>query len=185
VLNSHVFDWSLRQKTAVTVNLFILETCPVCDLSEPAARFLAHAALRLSCNHAGYAPLWREQLGTAWREAVPPQSWPVIREAAARWELRALVDAVVAHSYGLERPEYQRILDSFTHRSCPASPALCVAAFDALAGHGLAAFCRQHDPYHDIPLITSLPRAALPAAATRKSAAAAALFATPRHVGVR
>ena len=65
VINSFMFDWALRQKAAATINLFILEACPVCDLSAHAARFLAHGALRLSCNHAAYAPLWHEQLGTA------------------------------------------------------------------------------------------------------------------------
>lgn len=156
VVNSFVFDWTLRQKAAVTVNLFILEACPVCDLSAQAARFLAHGALRLSCNHAAYAPLWREQFGTAWREASPPGSWPAIPSEQVRWRLRAAIDAVVAQAYGLARADYERILASFAHKSFAAAPALCLVAFDALTAQGLAAFCRAHDPYDDIELVTAL-----------------------------
>ena len=161
VLDSHVFDWALRQKTAVTINLFILEACPVCDLHEAAARFLAHAALRLSCNHAAYASLWQEQLGGLWREAVSLFGWPVIPAARARWLLRAAIDAVVAHAYGLSRADYQRILASFSHSQCKDAPALCVAAYDALTQQGIEAFCQENDPYCDLPLVTSLAEPAI------------------------
>jgi len=174
VINSFVFDWALRQKAAATVNLFILEACPVCDLSAQAARFLAHGALRLSCNHVAYAPLWHEQLGTAWREATPPGSWPTIAAEPARWQLRAAVDAVTAHAYGLARADYERILASFANKHFPTAPVLCLAAFDALVAQGLAAFCCAHDPYHDISLVTALalPNDRRPARQPGRSAAA-------------
>ncbi|MGA3400816.1 MAG: hypothetical protein ABSC95_16470 [Acetobacteraceae bacterium] len=155
VINSFVFDWALRQKAAATVNLFILEACPMCDLPAQAARFLAHAALRLSCNHAAYAPLWHEQLGNPWREATPAESWPAIASEPARWRLRAAIDAVVAQAYGLARAEYEHILASFAHKHFPPAPALCLAAFDVLMARGLAAFCQAHDPYDDIALVTA------------------------------
>jgi hypothetical protein len=155
VINSFVFDWGLRQKAAATVNLFILAACPVCDLPAPAARFLAHGALRLSCNHAAYAPLWDEQLGHAWREATPPGHWPAVATEHERWQLRAAIDAVVAQAYGLARTDYEHVLASFVHRHFPGAPALCLAAHDALIAQGLAAFCRAHDPYDDIDLLTA------------------------------
>jgi hypothetical protein len=160
VINSFTFDWALRQKAAATVNLFILEACPVCEQSAQAARFLAHGALRLSCNHTAYAPLWHEQLGPAWHEHAPRGSWPVVASEAARWRLRAMLDAVVAQAYGLVRADYERILASFAHRHFPPAPALCLAAFDAVTAQGLDAFCHAHDPYDDIALVTAL---ALPA----------------------
>ena len=156
VINSFVFDWALRQKAVVTVNLFILEACPICEQSAQAARFLAHGALRLSCNHAAYAPLWHEQVGSAWHEHAPRGSWPVVASEAARWRLRAMLDAVVAQAYGLGRADYERILASFAHKHFPAAPALCLAEFDALTAQGLAAFCHAHDPYDDIALVTAL-----------------------------
>jgi hypothetical protein len=156
VINSFVFDWALRQKAAATVNLFILEACPLCDLSPQAARFLAHAALRLSCNHAAYAPLWHEQLGNAWREETPQGNWPVIALEPARWRVRAASDAIAAQAFGLARADYEHILASFANKHFPPAPALCLAAFDALMAKGLAAFCRAHDPYNDIALIATI-----------------------------
>ncbi|HEY7581620.1 MAG TPA: hypothetical protein VH855_28820, partial [Acetobacteraceae bacterium] len=58
------------------------------------------------------------------------------------------------------------ILGSFSHKSFPASPDLCLAAFDELARLGLEAFCHLHDPYHAAPLVSALaqPIIDLPAA---------------------
>ena len=151
VINSFTFDWALRQKAAATINLFILEACPVCDLSAPIARFLAHGALRLSCNHAAYAPLWREQLGTA-----SPAGWPAIAPQTERWRLRAAMDAVVASAYGVTHADYEHILRSFAHNHFPAAPAYCLAAFDELYAQGLTGFCCAHDPYDHIALVDAL-----------------------------
>jgi hypothetical protein len=153
-MNSFPFDWLLRQKAAVHVSLYILSELPVPDLAPDADRFVAHGCLRLCCNHRGFASLWREQVGTAWRETTPHHSWPVITAETDRWRLRAAMDAVIAHAYGLSRVQYQRILACFSHKSCPAAPAHCLVAYDELECAGLAAFCRDHDRYSDIPLVT-------------------------------
>ena len=152
VINSFVFDWTLRQKTAATVNLFILEACPVCETPVAASRFLAHGALRLSCNHSAYATLWQEQLGRCRREATQGGAWPAVASLAARWTLRAAMDAVVAQAYGISRSDYEHILGSFVHKRFPDAPALCLAAFDTLAAQGSEAFCLAHDPYDNIAL---------------------------------
>jgi hypothetical protein len=159
--NAFAFDYVLRMKVQATVNLFILNGCPVPKLDAQLERFLAHAALRLSCNHAGYAALWAEQLGGEWREAAPRHTWPVLGDERARWAVRAAVDAVVARAYGLERAQYEHVLSSFSHTSYPQAPALCLAAYDELAAVGVDAFLRRHDPYHDVPLNESLPRPAI------------------------
>ncbi len=152
VINSFVFDWCLRQKTAATVSLFILESCPVCELDPAAYRFMAHGALRLSCGHAGYGPLWDEQLGAEWREGSAGPAWPVIRETEARWALRAAMDAVVAQAFGLNCEQYARVLGSFSHRSFPAAPNLCLSAFERFAADRLEAFAQAADPYWDVSL---------------------------------
>jgi hypothetical protein len=82
----------------------------------------------------------------------------VIEDAAGRWRVRAAMDAVVAQAYGLERAQYERILSGFSHKSFPAAAALCVAAFDELAVQGLVAFCRDRDPYHDVPAVSAIAR---------------------------
>lgn len=155
--DSHSFDWNLRQKSAAHVNLFILNGCPLPELTAPTSSFLSHSALRLTCNHAGYVPLWREQLGELWREPTPPFTWRVLAGDDARWAVRAAIDAVVAQAYGLDRAQYQHVLASFSHRSYPAAPEGCLAAFDELAALGLEAFVRKHDSYHDVPLVETLP----------------------------
>ena len=159
LLNSFSWDWSVRQKSGANVSQFILFTCPSPHglFESPRATFLAHAALRLTCNHAGYAPLWREQLGDHWREPSQKHTWPVLADDEARWGVRAAIDALVADAYGLSRAHYEHLLASFSHKSYPAAPARCLAAFDELHKVGLAAFTRAHDPYHDIDLVTARP----------------------------
>jgi len=167
VVNAYTFDSCLRQRVGAAVSQFILNGIPVPPVfpgltpepPECLPRFLAHSALRLTCNHSGYAALWRDQLGDTWREpAKLPFTWPVLAGDDERWAVRAAIDAVVAAAYGLTRDQYAHVLSSFNHKSYPASQALCLAAFDELQSLGLEAFTRKHDPYWDIPLNQNLPQ---------------------------
>jgi hypothetical protein len=159
-MNSYCFDWGLRARSAANVNEFILDECPLpTSLFEDTRRsLLAHAALRLSSNHAGYAPLWREQLGDAWCEPSPRETWPVLAGDDARWAVRGAIDAMVAEAYGLTRAQYVHVLGGFSHKSYPKAPALCLERFDELARDGLDAFVRRWDPYWDVPLVETLPK---------------------------
>jgi hypothetical protein len=167
VMNSYCFDWLVRQRAAAHVSIYILAELPMPELAPDAERLLAHGALRLCCNHRGFSRLWDEQLGNAWREPSSHRSWPVIGDLAARWALRAAMDAIVAHGYGLDRSQFERILTGFNHKSWPAAPALCLAAFDEVASQGHDLFCCSHDPYADIPLVTANARPVINPAATR------------------
>jgi hypothetical protein len=140
LFNSFAFDWLVRQKTATHLSLYLLDALPVPSFSATARRFLAHAALRLSCIHAGYAALWREQVGGK----------PDI--CVKRAELRAQIDAVVAVGYGLDSNSYAQLLRGFSHRSDPAASSACLAQFRAVRADGLDPFCRQYDPHRDLPL---------------------------------
>ena len=119
----------MRQKAATHLSLYILDALPVPRFSECQQRFLTHAALRLSCNHAGYAALWRKQTG---KRTLPDPVRP-----AARWTLRARIDAVVAQAYGLDPDGYRHVLGAFSHRSDSEAPARCLDAFDALQADGI------------------------------------------------
>ena len=119
LFNSFSFDWLVRQKAATHLSLYILEALPVPRFGDAERRFLADGALRLSCNHASYAALWTQRTGQAWTAPLADN---------VRQTLRAQIDAVVAMSYGLRRGEYEQVLASFSHRSLPAAPALCLAA---------------------------------------------------------
>jgi hypothetical protein len=156
--NAFVFDWSLRLTVAANVTQYLLMMQPVPGIVAQKG-LLAHCALRLTCNHAGYEPLWREQVGDAWREPGKESfTWPVLGSDDERWAVRAAIDAVVADAYGLSRDQYEHILSTFSHASYRKAPELCLAKFDELKQIGLDAFTGKYDPYHDIPLNENLPQ---------------------------
>jgi len=157
ITNSFPFDFGLRlYVSSSTVNYFYLARAPVASVGKP--EFLLHGSLRLTCNHSGYEPLWREQVGEEWREGKAKYAWPVLEGEDARWEVRAAIDAVVAEAYGLSREQYAHVLSTFSHKSYPKAPALCLRKFDELKTTGLEAFTQKHDPYWDIPVNEYLPK---------------------------
>lgn len=156
LLNSTVFSWLLSFYADLNVNLFALKYLPVPDQELPP--FLTHHALRLSCNHTGYAPLWREQLGEHWRECAPARSWPVLTTPEQRTAARASIDAAVAHLYGLDRAQYAYILGISKH-SDPTYPEQSLSAFDEINALGLQQFAKRRDPYWDVPVVTARPSA--------------------------
>ena len=160
ISNSYTYDWLSRLRVATTVSQFLVDEIPVCKIGdELLRRLLAHTALRLTCNHRGYEPLWHEQLGDVWREpGKPPFTWPTLATDDERWHVRAAIDAVVADAYGLSRDQYAHVLSTFKHTSYPKAPELCLARFDELKSIGLDAFTKKHDPYWDIPLNENLPQ---------------------------
>lgn len=152
-------DWLLRLKATANINLFIINNSPLPITPQQADKFLVHSALRLTCNHAGYLPLWREQLGNEWREPnKEPFAFPGLATDDERWQIRAAIDAVVADAYALNREQYAHILSTFSHKSYPKAPQLCLACFDELQNIGLEAFTQKYDPYWDIPLNENLPK---------------------------
>jgi hypothetical protein len=154
--NTHAFDWLLRQQVAANVTFNFLDAVPIPKLNQ-VRRFLAHLALRLTCNHAGYSPLWIEQLGDKWREQKPLHTWPVLDGNGHRWAVWGAIDAVVADAYGLDRSKYGEVLSSFSHKSYPNAPEACLTAFDELKVIGLDSFTMKYDPYSDIPFCDDLP----------------------------
>jgi hypothetical protein len=156
--DSFIFDWLSRQFLQNHMTLALLSNLRLPRTQGEATTLLTHSALRLTCNHAGYAPLWAEQLGGEWREGTPRHTWPVLAGDDARWDVRAAIDAVVAQAYGLSREQYAHVLSTFSHKSYPSAPKVCLAKFDELGEIGLEAFTRKYDPYWDVPLVESLPR---------------------------
>jgi hypothetical protein len=47
-----------------------------------------------------------------------------------RWRVRTSADALIARAYGLSRPQYAHLLNSFSHKSFPDAPAWCLESFD-------------------------------------------------------
>jgi hypothetical protein len=158
VANSLPFNFVARQFVGLNMSKFVRDSLPWPKIASPAERFLAHSALRLLCNHAAFARLWQDSLVSEWREPKEPFTWPVLEGDGERWAVRTAIDAVVADAYGLSREQYEHVLSTFSHKSYPKAPELCLAAFDELQRLGLDAFTRKHDPYWDIPLNDSLPK---------------------------
>ncbi len=128
ILNAHPFEWLVRQKAGSHLSLYLLDALPMPVLSVDERALLSDLALRLSCNHAGFVPLWR---------AVADRPWNPLIDPGQRWRARAEADAIVALGYGLDRSAYARMLASFSHRSFPSAPSLCLAAYDARARAGM------------------------------------------------
>jgi hypothetical protein len=159
VLNSFVADSLVRPHVQVMVTTKLLDAIPApAALSFWARLLLCHASVRLHSVSVDYLPMWREQFADAWREPTPCHTWPVLADEETRWAVRAAIDAVVADAYGLSRKQYAHVLDSFSHRSYPTAPDLCLAAYDELKSIGLDAFVKKHDPYWDIALVDTLPK---------------------------
>jgi hypothetical protein len=158
--NSFPFDYSLRARVGATVNAFIIAPVPIPKIHRQVL-FIVHSATRLTSNHSGFNMLWQEQFGTAWYEEGKTNTWPALTTNDTRWAVRAVIDAVVAQAYALNREQYAHVLSTFSHSSYRDAPSQCLAAFDELQRDGLETFTRRHDPYWDIPLNENLPQPAI------------------------
>jgi hypothetical protein len=154
-LSAFSVDWSIRQFVGSNVSLFYVKNIPI--PSNLNHSFLAHSALRLSCNHKGYASLLVEQLGSAAKNLLDSNALPILKQVDERWKLRACIDAAVAYGYGLDRQQYEHVLFSFSHSNYPKAPYLCLEAFDELKEIGPDKFAREYDPFWEIPLSKRLP----------------------------
>lgn len=144
LLNSTLLNWLLNFYADLNVNLFALKYLPIPSLNLPP--LLAHHALRLCCNHAGYASLWQELLGNDWREPGRPFDWPAL-VPEARATLSAEIDATVADWYHLDRTQYEYILGTFETPGGVSAKEACLRAFDEISRLGLREFTMRADPY--------------------------------------
>jgi len=110
VWNSFTVDWLLRTKVTTTVNFFYIYQLPVPRLTERdlAFRMIVERATRLICTTAEFRGLWET--------VMPGSSWSL--EVAAtdpveRATLRAELDGMIAHLYGLIEEEFMHVLSTF------------------------------------------------------------------------
>jgi hypothetical protein len=158
MLNSFLVDWQARPRVISNLSKSIMGLVMIPEIPPMATRFLVHSSVRLECVSRAHSELWFDQIGSVWRESTEQFSWPALKIDNERWEVRSLVDALIASSFGLCRNEYEKILSSFGHKSFTKAPFLCLDAFDDLQEIGMDEFARKHDPYWDIPLDESLPQ---------------------------
>ncbi|WP_205319230.1 Eco57I restriction-modification methylase domain-containing protein [Runella rosea] len=126
-LNSFVVDFLTRQKVTAHCNMFYIYQLPVPRL-RAGDRFyeeIVERAARLICTTEEFAELWEE---------VMPNTWSAQSGATAaeqRNQLRAELDAMVAHCYGLTAAELEYILSTFPLVAAE-QKALVLAEFERL-----------------------------------------------------
>ena len=107
IWNSFVIDWMLRQKVSTTLNFFYIYQLPVPRLiaGNPAYSPIVSRAARLVCTTPEFGDLAKEaDFGDHTAGATDP---------AERARLRAELDGLVAHLYGVTEEEFAHILSTF------------------------------------------------------------------------
>jgi hypothetical protein len=105
VWNSFVIDWILRQKVTTTLNFFYLYQLPIPRLKAKDAAFapIVSRAARLTCISPEFDALAKD-VGLKRHQPLEPSE---------RARLRAELDGLVAHLYGLTEEEFVHILATF------------------------------------------------------------------------
>jgi Putative DNA-binding domain len=110
ILNSFTVDWLLRTKVTTTVNFFYIYQLPVPRLTEQdvAFRMIMERATKLICTTPEFLELWERVMpGSTWSPDV------VAIDQAERVRIRAALDGIIAHLYGLSEEEFRHILGTF------------------------------------------------------------------------
>ena len=105
--NSMVLDWLLRQSVSSTLNMFYLYQLPVPRLpsSDERCKQVAARVARLVCTVPAYDALAKD---VGLRDHLDGAT-----DATKRARLRAELDGLVAHLYGLSEAEFAHILTTF------------------------------------------------------------------------
>ena len=109
VLNSFVVDYLLRQRVSTNLTFFIVYQLPIPRPHEESSVFrsIVNISARLSCVASEFADLWQDVMESPWSEKVAATN------PAERARLRAELDGLVAHLYGLTEEEFAYILTTF------------------------------------------------------------------------
>ena len=107
ISNSFTLDWFLRQSVTTTLNMFFIYQCPVPRLTELDSGFhaIAHRASRLICTTPEFDDLAKAVGLESHRNGAT--------DLIERSRLRAELDGLVAHLYGLTEDEFAHILSTF------------------------------------------------------------------------
>jgi hypothetical protein len=120
VMNSFVADYLLRFRVTANLTFFIVYQTPVPRLidGEPGFRPIVERSAQLICTTEEFANLWEEVMDTPWSAeegATAPDE---------RARLRAELDGLAAHLYGLTEEELAHILSTFPVVSEPVKDAV-------------------------------------------------------------
>ncbi|MEH2047451.1 MAG: Eco57I restriction-modification methylase domain-containing protein [Nostoc sp.] len=107
LLSSFVVDWLLRQKVTTNINIFYINQLPVPRLTKNDRNFndIVQRAAKLICTTPEFDELAQEVGLGSHQQGVTDE--------AERAKLRAELDGIVAHLYGLTEDEFSYILTTF------------------------------------------------------------------------
>lgn len=107
LLNSFCIDFSIRQRVTTNLNFFYMYQLPIPRLTEKDSVFspIVERAAKLICTTPEYDALAKEIGLGSHKNGV--------RDEAQRAALRAELDGLVAHLYGLTEDEFAHILSTF------------------------------------------------------------------------
>jgi hypothetical protein len=109
ILNSFSLDYIIRYKVTTTLNMFYLQTLPVPRLTagNPYFDAIVPRAAQLTCTRPEFADLWQQVMAEPW-DASKGATDPALRA-----KLRAELDGLVAHLYGLTESDFAHVLSTF------------------------------------------------------------------------
>lgn len=127
-INSFILDYYIRQIVSQNINMFYIYQLPVPRLSTKDKWYkpIVEKAAKLICTTAEYADLWQEVMKTTWSEKIAATN------EFERNTLRAELDGIIAHIYGLTEEEFVYILGTFPIVKA-AQKELALAAYKTLA----------------------------------------------------
>ena len=109
MLSSFVIDWFIRQNVTTNINMFYVYQLPVprLKLKDKWYKPIVERAAKLICTTAEFSDLWEEVMKSKWSEKL------VATQEYERNQLRAELDGIIAHIYGLTEEEFAYILSTF------------------------------------------------------------------------
>ena len=107
IANSFALDWMLRNSVTTTLNMFFIYQLPVPRLTESDREFapIVERAAKLICTTPEFDDLAKEVGLGSYKNGVT--------DDAERQKLRAELDGLIAHLYGLTEEEFAYILTTF------------------------------------------------------------------------
>ena len=109
LLNSYVADYILRARVTTNLNTFYLYQLPLPRLKtkDKWYKAIVERAAKLICKTEEFADLWEDVMKTKWNEKAAATN------DEERNTLRAELDGIIAHLYGLTEEEFKYILSTF------------------------------------------------------------------------
>ena len=107
IVNSFVFDFMIRMRVTTTLNFFYLYQMPVPRITAGTSPFspIVECAARLICTTPEFNDLAKEVGIDGHKEGVT--------DATKRSQIRAELDGLIAHLYGLTETEFAHVLSTF------------------------------------------------------------------------